>query len=99
LDLLAEIVKAPFICVGWIIVGAVAGALAHSIMKSSMPLISDIILGLVGAVVGGWIVSLLDIGRPSGGLSGIIVSLLVSTVGAIVVIAVIRVLRGQRVAG
>ncbi len=99
MDLIGELLAAPFICIGWLIVGAVAGAIAHSIMRSSAPLIGDIALGLVGAVVGGLIVRLLNIYRPEGGIEGVIVSLIVAVVGAVIVIGVVRVLRGQSVTG
>ena len=98
MDVIGDILAAPFICIGWLIVGALAGALAHSIMKSSAPLIGDIILGLIGSVVGGFIIALLGISRPEGGLGGVIASLLVATIGAVVLIALGRMIRGQRVA-
>ncbi len=87
----------PIICVGWIIVGAIAGTLARQIMKSSdAPLINDIILGLIGSVVGGFIAGLLGIARPDGGLDRVIINLIISVVGAIVVIYIGRMIRGRR---
>ncbi|NWF68069.1 MAG: GlsB/YeaQ/YmgE family stress response membrane protein [Chloroflexi bacterium] len=86
------IIASPFICIGWIIVGAVAGGLARQITGSKdRPFLNDLILGLVGAVVGGFIMSLLDIGRPDGGLSAFIVTLIVATLGAVVLIVIGRV--------
>jgi uncharacterized membrane protein YeaQ/YmgE (transglycosylase-associated protein family) len=96
MEIINDILASPFICLGWIIVGAIAGALAHSIMRSSAPLIGDIILGLLGAVVGGFLVSLLGIYRAEGGLTGVIVSLLIATVGAVILIALGRLLTGRR---
>ncbi len=98
MDVIGDILAAPFICVGWLIVGAIAGALAHSIMKSSAPLIGDMVLGLIGAVVGGFIVALLGLSRPEGGVTGVIASLVVATLGAVALIAIGRMIRGQRVA-
>lgn len=97
MDIISDILAAPFICLGWLIVGAVAGALAHSIMRSEAPLIWDIVLGLVGAVVGGMIISLLGIYRPTGGIEGVIVSLIVATIGGVILIAIGRLFTGRRV--
>ncbi len=98
MDFLGDLIAAPFICLGWLIVGALAGTIAHNVMKSSASLIGDIIIGLIGAVIGGFIFNILGIARANDGLTGVIVSLIVATVGAIVIIAVVRVFRGQRVA-
>ncbi len=97
-DFIGALVKSPFICLGWIIIGALAGGLAHSVMKSRGGLIGDIILGLVGALVGGFVLGLLGIGKPDGGLTLIIVNLVIATVGAVILIALGRLIRGQRVA-
>ena len=98
MDVIGNIVAFPFVCIGWIIVGAIAGALAHSIMKSSAPLISDIILGLVGAVVGGFVVGLFVDVSDRGGLTGVLISIVVATIGGIILIALGRMLTGRRVA-
>jgi uncharacterized membrane protein YeaQ/YmgE (transglycosylase-associated protein family) len=87
----------PIICIGWIIVGAIAGALARQIMGSKdQPFINDVVLGLVGSVVGGFIAGLLGIGGPEGGLSRVIVNLVISVVGAIIVIYIGRMIRSRR---
>jgi uncharacterized membrane protein YeaQ/YmgE (transglycosylase-associated protein family) len=49
-----------------IIVGGIAGWLAEQVMKSDMGLIMNIILGVVGALVLSFILSLFDIGVPAG---------------------------------
>lgn len=74
----------------WIIVGLIAGALAGFIMKSERGVLGDILLGIIGAIVGGFISSaLLNID-----VTGInITSILIATVGAIIVIAISRALR------
>ncbi|HLU11766.1 MAG TPA: GlsB/YeaQ/YmgE family stress response membrane protein [Oceanobacillus sp.] len=96
MDIITDILAAPFVCIGWLIVGAIAGALAHSIMRSSAPLIGDIILGLLGALVGGFLVGLLGLYRPEGGIEGVIASLVVATIGAIILIALGRLFTGRR---
>jgi uncharacterized membrane protein YeaQ/YmgE (transglycosylase-associated protein family) len=94
-ELIGDIVAAPFICIGWLIVGALAGAIAHSIMRSAAPLIGDIILGLFGAVVGGFVVSLLGFYTPETGLSAVLANLFVAIIGAIILIAIGRMIRGR----
>jgi len=77
-----------------IVVGLIAGALASYLMKAKTGLIVDLILGVVGCVVGGWITSLLmGIDLVSGvNLTSIIVAL----IGAIVVIFVYRLIKKGR---
>jgi uncharacterized membrane protein YeaQ/YmgE (transglycosylase-associated protein family) len=67
----------------WIIVGLIAGWLAGKIMKGSGfgPLV-DILLGMVGAIVGGMILRILGF-YSSGGL---ISSILVATLGAVLLV-------------
>ena len=53
-DTIAWIVKFPFVVLGWIIVGAVAGELARRFMGSGdHNCIADLLLGVLGAFVGG----------------------------------------------
>ena len=87
----------PIICVGWIIVGAIAGALARRIMGSrDEPFINDVILGLIGSIVGGFVAGLLGIARPDGGLDRVIINLVISVIGAVIVIYIGRLIRGRR---
>lgn len=74
-----------------IVVGLIAGVVASWLMKAKTGLLVDLILGVVGSVVGGWIASLaLGVDLVTGiNLTSIIVSIL----GAIVVIAVYRFIR------
>ncbi|MDZ4770177.1 MAG: GlsB/YeaQ/YmgE family stress response membrane protein [Chloroflexota bacterium] len=96
--IIGDIFAAPFVCIGWLIVGAIAGIVANNLMKSNQPLIIDIITGLIGAVVGGFLLSLFGIYRSEGGLGGVIISLIVAIIGAVVVIAIWRAINGRRVA-
>jgi uncharacterized membrane protein YeaQ/YmgE (transglycosylase-associated protein family) len=81
--------------IAWIIIGLVAGWLAGQIMKGSgYGLIGDLILGLVGAVVGGWLVGLV---APAAEPSGLLGSIIVATAGAIVLIFIARAFRGRGV--
>ena len=95
MEIIGHILGWPFICVGWLIVGALAGMIANSIMHTNQPMMTDLILGLVGAIVGGLIVSVLGISRPEGGLGAVITSLVVSVLGAVVIIAIWRAIARQ----
>jgi uncharacterized membrane protein YeaQ/YmgE (transglycosylase-associated protein family) len=78
----------PLICVGWLVVGAVAGMIARSMMKSTgAPLIQDIILGLAGSVIGGFVAGLLGMGPGgTGGIERVIINLVISVVGAVIIL-------------
>jgi uncharacterized membrane protein YeaQ/YmgE (transglycosylase-associated protein family) len=74
----------------WIIFGALAGWIASAIMKSNDGVLMDIVIGIVGAVVGGWIMSFFG----QSGVSGFnLYSFLVAILGAVVLIWVVRMLR------
>jgi uncharacterized membrane protein YeaQ/YmgE (transglycosylase-associated protein family) len=68
----------------WIVLGLVAGFIASKIVsKHGEGLVLDIVLGVVGAVVGGWLFALFG----GSGVSGLnLHSLLVAVVGAVVVL-------------
>lgn len=74
----------------WIIVGLVAGVLA-SLLVGGYGLIADIVIGIVGAFVGGWIFAQLGVGTPFGGLAGTIFT---AFIGAVVLLVLLRLLRG-----
>jgi Predicted membrane protein len=79
----------------WIIVGLVAGVLASIVMGGTgYGLIGDIIIGIVGAFVGGWIFRALGTGAPFAGLGGVI---FVAFIGAVVLLFLLRLLRGATV--
>ena len=82
--------------IAWIIVGLVAGWLAGQLMKGSgYGIIGDLILGLVGAFVGGWLFGAI---APSAEPSGLLGSIIVATVGAVVLIFVARLVGGRSMA-
>jgi uncharacterized membrane protein YeaQ/YmgE (transglycosylase-associated protein family) len=75
----------------WIVFGAIVGWLASIIMKSNQGLLGDIILGIVGAFVGGLVMNFFG----AGGVSGFnLYSILVSIVGAVIVIFIGRAFTG-----
>lgn len=74
----------------WIILGAIAGWIASAITKSNVSIGWDIVLGIIGALVGGFIMSLF--GQP--GVTGFnIYSVIVAIIGAIIVVYLGRLLR------
>jgi uncharacterized membrane protein YeaQ/YmgE (transglycosylase-associated protein family) len=76
----------------WLIVGLVAGVLASLVMGGTgYGIIGDIIIGIVGAFVGGWLFSQLGVSTPFGGLPG---TIFVAFIGAVVLLFVLRLIRG-----
>jgi uncharacterized membrane protein YeaQ/YmgE (transglycosylase-associated protein family) len=74
----------------WIIFGALVGWIATAIMGTNEGLGMNIVIGIVGAVVGGWLMSV--IGQT--GVTGFnLYSMLVAVIGAVVLIAAVRALR------
>ena len=81
---------------GWIILGLIAGWLASVLVKGSgYGVVGDIVLGILGALVGGAITSTL-MGVDITGFN--LESLLVAVLGAIVVIFIARLISGSRAA-
>jgi uncharacterized membrane protein YeaQ/YmgE (transglycosylase-associated protein family) len=80
----------------WIIVGLIAGWLAGLVMKGgSYGILGDIILGIIGALVGGFLAgALFGIPDPISGFN--MTTLIVAFLGAIVVVAIVRALTGRR---
>jgi uncharacterized membrane protein YeaQ/YmgE (transglycosylase-associated protein family) len=79
----------------WIIVGLIAGVLASILMGGTgYGLIGDIVIGVVGAFVGGWIFRALHVTSPFGGLPGVI---FVAFIGAVVLLLILRLLRRPRI--
>lgn len=77
----------------WIIIGLVAGILGKMIMPGRDPggIIVTILLGIAGAVVGGFLAGLLGIG------GGLVVTLIVATLGAVLLLWLYRVFRARRI--
>jgi uncharacterized membrane protein YeaQ/YmgE (transglycosylase-associated protein family) len=75
----------------WLIVGLIAGVLASLVMGGTgYGLIGDIIIGIVGAFVGGWLFTKLGVSSPFGGLAGVI---FVAFIGAVVLLFILRLIR------
>jgi len=75
---------------GWIILGALAGWIASVLTGSRDSLLVDIVIGIVGAFIGGFVAALVG----KAGVTGLnLWSLFVAVVGAVVLILVMRALR------
>jgi uncharacterized membrane protein YeaQ/YmgE (transglycosylase-associated protein family) len=70
----------------WIVVGLIAGWLAGKVMKGGgYGVLMDIVLGIAGGILGGWVFGLL--GLHAGGLIG---SIVVAFVGAVILVWIVR---------
>jgi uncharacterized membrane protein YeaQ/YmgE (transglycosylase-associated protein family) len=80
----------------WIVLGAIAGFLANLVMHGRTGIIGTIVLGIIGAIVGGWLAAnVLHVGAVTG-LN--LPSLVIAVVGAIIVIFLARAFTGRRAA-
>ena len=76
----------------FLLIGLVAGWLAGQIMEGGgYGVIGDLVVGVIGALLGGWIFQML--GFYEGGL---LASLIVATLGAIIFLAILRVVKRRR---
>ena len=74
----------------WLVVGLIAGWLAGLVMKGGgYGILVDILLGVVGGFLGGWLFGRLGI-WPAGGMLG---SIIVAFVGAVILVGITRLLR------
>ncbi len=79
----------------WIIIGLLAGWITGKLMKGSgYGFIMDMVVGLVGALIGGWISSMVGFGGV--GQHGIIVSILIAVVGAVILTSILRLVAGNK---
>jgi uncharacterized membrane protein YeaQ/YmgE (transglycosylase-associated protein family) len=80
--------------IAWIVLGLIAGFVASKVVnKRGEGLLLDILLGVVGAVVGGWLFHIFG----AAGVTGLnLYSLLVAVVGAVVVLVIYHALIGKK---
>ena len=86
--------------VTWLVIGLVAGFLASKIVnKRGEGLVGDILLGIVGAVIGGWLFK--TFGKmthvhPVAGVTGLnLESVFVAVVGAVLLLVLVHAARGR----
>ena len=74
----------------WIIVGLVAGVLASLVVGGGYGILGDIIVGIIGAFIGGWLFAKLGWHAP---LPGILGTIFVAFIGSIVLLLILRLIR------
>lgn len=77
----------------WIAIGAIAGYLASLVAGGGFGLVGDIVIGVVGAFIGGWVFRSLGWHAPFAGIAGTIT---VAFVGAVLLLVLLRVVRSGR---
>ena len=81
----------------WIVIGLIAGILAKWVMPGPDPggVVVTALIGIVGAFIGGWVLQWLNLGGSTGTFS--IGSILTATLGAIILLAIYRLLTRRTV--
>ncbi|HEX7398717.1 MAG TPA: GlsB/YeaQ/YmgE family stress response membrane protein [Candidatus Limnocylindrales bacterium] len=80
--------------IAWIVLGAIAGFITNLIMGGGEGVILTVILGIVGAVVGGWLAgTVLNVADVTG-IN--IESIVVAVIGGVIVVALYRMIGGRR---
>ena len=76
--------------IAWIVIGAIAGWLAGTLVKGGgFGLLGDIVVGIIGAFIGGWLAGVLHIHVGSGWVS----TILTAAVGAVLLLVILRAVR------
>jgi uncharacterized membrane protein YeaQ/YmgE (transglycosylase-associated protein family) len=76
----------------WLIVGLIAGVLASLLVGSGGGIIVDMVVGVVGAFIGGWLFSAAGWHAPFSGLAGTIA---IAFVGSVILLVVLHLIRGR----
>jgi uncharacterized membrane protein YeaQ/YmgE (transglycosylase-associated protein family) len=82
--------------IAWIVLGAIAGWITNLLMGGKEGVIATIILGIVGAVVGGFLIGTVLKLKDVTGVN--VESVVVAVIGAVIVVAVYRLVMGRRTA-
>lgn len=93
-ELAGRLVTNPGSWLAWIVVGLIAGAVAARVVTGrGFGCIADIIVGIVGALIGGWLLgALFDV----NGTVGFIGSIVVAFIGAAILLSLLKLLSGGR---
>jgi uncharacterized membrane protein YeaQ/YmgE (transglycosylase-associated protein family) len=82
--------------IAWVIIGVIAGWITGKLMKGSgFGFLMDMIVGLIGAVVGGFLATHLGIAGP--GQQGLLMSIIIAVIGAVILTVLLRLVTGGRV--
>jgi uncharacterized membrane protein YeaQ/YmgE (transglycosylase-associated protein family) len=79
----------------WIVLGLLAGIIAKALIPGPHGCVITIVIGVVGALLGGWLSTLLGFGGLAGGLD--LRNLVIATLGAVVLLVFFRLLSGRRI--
>jgi uncharacterized membrane protein YeaQ/YmgE (transglycosylase-associated protein family) len=77
----------------WIAIGLIAGWLASMVLGGGYGVVGDIVIGIVGAFLGGWLFHALHIRAPFRGWAG---TIFVAFIGALLLLLLLRALRRAR---
>jgi uncharacterized membrane protein YeaQ/YmgE (transglycosylase-associated protein family) len=82
--------------ISWIIIGALAGWIASMIMDTNeeQGAFGNIIVGVLGAIIGGWVLDLFMSGNHVSGFN--IGTLLTAILGSVILLAIVKAFRGPR---
>lgn len=81
--------------IAWIIIGVIAGWLTGKVMKGSgFGFLMDMVVGLIGALIGGWVTSAMGWGTASS--HGMIGSIVIAFIGAVLLTIIVRLITGNR---
>ena len=80
----------------WIVLGGIAGLIAKALMPGKDPggCILTVVIGIVGALLGGFLATLFGFGGLAGGLD--FRNLVIAVIGSFVLLLILRLLRGGR---
>jgi len=80
----------------WIVLGLIAGLVAKALVPGRDPggCIVTVLIGIAGALIGGWLSTLLGFGGLAGGLD--LRNLIIAVLGAIVLLVLFRLVAGRR---
>ena len=73
----------------WIIVGGIAGFIAEKVTKSDHGLLTNIVVGIIGSLIGGYLANVLNLNFTGGFVD----QLIVATVGAIILVFAYKAIR------
>lgn len=74
--------------IGWIVIGIVAGWIAEKVMKRNHGLLTNLVVGVVGALLGGFIANMLGFGA-----NGFLMTLVIATLGAILLLFILGLIK------
>ena len=76
----------------WLIVGLIAGVLASLLVGSGGSILIDIVVGVVGAFIGGWLFGAAGWQAPFAGLAG---TIFIAFIGSVILLVVLHLIRGR----